>query len=87
MGRQDRRCRAARGSLPLLGGKCDSHLREPEKESSQRGMSGEAAENVTPLCVLVMAALRGSCVLKEAPEETARVALTANGEMQAKVKY
>lgn len=50
-------------------------------------MSGEAAENVTPLRVLVMAAPRESCVLKEAPEETTRVALTANGEMQAKVKY
>lgn len=41
-GRQDRLCRAD-------GGKCDSALWESGQESSQRGMSGEAAESVTPL--------------------------------------
>lgn len=50
-GRQDRLCRAG-------GGKCDTALWDLGQESSQRGTSGEAAESVTPLQGLAMAALR-----------------------------
>lgn len=67
----------AGGSLPSCVGKCDSELWELGLESFQGGMSGEAAESVTPLSVLVMAALRLRSVLKGGAKGTTRVASRA----------
>lgn len=69
--------RAVQGSLPLRAGKCDSELWELGLESSQGSMSGEAAESVTPLYVLVMAALEMWGVLKNGTKDTKRVASKA----------
>lgn len=77
------------GSLPPSVGKCDSELWELGLENSQRGLSGEAAESVTPLYGLVKASLRIWSVLKKGTKVTEKVALraTANKERQDKVKY
>lgn len=64
-GQAGRPARAAGGSLPLCGGNCDSELWELGQQSSQRSMSEEAVDRVTPLCVLVIAALRGIECSKE----------------------